>query len=263
MPPSTCNAALAALVALAGLSLAPAAPAALASAADAGPAASKAPAEPSVRPGANQQYKQTDISEWITRFEGAGREIFEHRHAIVSKSGVRPGMHVADVGAGTGLFTLLFAEAVGPKGRVYAIDIIPKFLDHLRRKATNAGATNIETRLGDERTVPLPEASVDLLFLCDAYHHFEYPRSMNASMLRALRPGGTLLLIDFQRIPGKTSPGTLAHVRAGEEVFTRELLAAGFERIGKIPMLRENYVVRFRKPAAAVSPAKPSATKPD
>ena len=76
--------------------------------------------EPSVRPGANQQYLQTDISEWITRFEGAGREIYDHRNAIVAASGLRPGMQVADVGAGTGLFSLLFARAVGPSGRVYA-----------------------------------------------------------------------------------------------------------------------------------------------
>jgi ubiquinone/menaquinone biosynthesis C-methylase UbiE len=211
--------------------------------------------EPSVRPGANQQYRDTDISAWIRRFEGAGREIFDNRHAIVEKSGIRPGMKVADVGAGTGLFALLFAEAVGPSGRVYAVDIIPKFLEHTAARARKAGLRNVETRLGDERSLPLPEASVDVLFLCDTYHHFEYPRSMNASMFRALRPGGTLVLIDFVRIPGKTPRSTLEHVRAGVEVFTKELEAAGFEKVEEaggqnppVPLLKENYFVRFRKP---------------
>jgi predicted methyltransferase len=108
----------------------------------------------------------------------------------------------------------------------------------------------VVTRLGDERSVPLPDDSVDLLFLCDAYHHFEYPRSMNRSMWKALRPGGTLLLIDYKRIPGTTRKDILAHVRAGEEVFTAELVDAGFEKVESLPSprLRDNYVVRFRKP---------------
>ena len=88
--------------------------------------------------------------------------------------------------------------------------------------------------------------------MCDAYHHFEYPRSMNASLWRALRPGGTLMLIDFRRVPGKSPDWILEHVRAGEEVFTAELQAAGFEKIEDprpTPALQENYLVRFRKPA--------------
>jgi ubiquinone/menaquinone biosynthesis C-methylase UbiE len=213
-------------------------------------------AETSVRPGANQQYKETDLGAWIKRFESGGREIFDNRHAIVEKSGIRPGMRVADVGAGTGLFSLLFAEAVGPSGRVYAVDIIPKFLAHTAARAKKAGLRNLETRLGNERSVQLPANSVDVVFLCDAYHHFEYPRSMNASMWKALRPGGTLVLIDFVRIPGKTPAGTLAHVRAGEEVFTSELLAAGFEKVENVPLLTENYFARFRKPAPEDAPVK-------
>jgi ubiquinone/menaquinone biosynthesis C-methylase UbiE len=203
-----------------------------------GPAAAPAPApaaEKSVRPDANRRY----------------REIFDQRQAIVAASGARPGMQVADVGAGTGLLSLLLARAVAPTGRVYAIDIIPKFLAHLDHEKARQHVDNVITRLGDERSVPLPDESVDLLFLCDAYHHFEYPRSMNRSMWRALRPGGTLVLIDYRRIPGKTPKSVLEHVRAGEEVFSAELIAAGFEKLAPtspLPGLKENYLVRFRKP---------------
>jgi len=207
--------------------------------------------EPSVRPGANTQYIEKDLSVWQERFERAGREIFDHRVALLRASGVAPGMTVADVGAGTGLFTFPFAAAVGPRGRVYAVDIIPKFITHLQREAAAQKLTNVVPVLSKPRTVTLPEASVDVMFLCDAYHHFEFPRSMNQSMYRALRPGGTLLLIDFRRIPGQTSREVLEHVRAGQEVFTRELVAAGFEPIEELPLLKENYVVRFRKPVAA------------
>jgi ubiquinone/menaquinone biosynthesis C-methylase UbiE len=208
-----------------------------------------AAAEPSVQPGANAQYVEKDLSVWLERFERAGREIYDQRHALLRASGVRPGMTVADVGAGTGLFTFPFAEQVGPRGRVYALDIIPKFLTHLRKQAAARKATNVVPVLSQPRSVTLPPASVDLMFLCDAYHHFEFPRSMNRSMFRALRPGGTLLLIDFRRVPGQTPREILEHVRAGQEVFTRELVAAGFQQVEELPLLKENYVVRFRKPS--------------
>jgi ubiquinone/menaquinone biosynthesis C-methylase UbiE len=224
--------------------------AAVPTAAPTAPAASadRAP-EPSVRPDANRRYRETDVSEWIKRFESAGREIYDQRRAIIAASGAKPGMQVADVGAGTGLLSLLLARAVAPGGQVFAIDIITKFLAHLDREKARQHVDNVVTRLGDERSVPLPDDSIDLMFLCDAYHHFEYPRSMNRSMWRALRPGGTLLLIDYRRIPGKTPKSVLEHVRAGEETFTAELIAAGFEKVEALPLLQENYVVRFRKPA--------------
>jgi len=207
--------------------------------------------EPSVRPGANQQYLDQDLSVWQQRFESAGREIFDHRTEILTAAGVKPGMRVADVGAGTGLFTFAFAEAVGRGGRVYAVDITPKFINHLRAEARRRRTPNVTPVLSKPRAVTLPPASVDLIFLCDTYHHFEYPRSMNRSMLRALRPGGTLVLIDFARIEGKTPKWILEHVRAGQDGFTEELVAAGFVPIDEpppVPGLKENYFVRFTRP---------------
>jgi ubiquinone/menaquinone biosynthesis C-methylase UbiE len=204
--------------------------------------------EPSVRPDANRAYRETELGEWLKRFESAGREIYDQRQAIVAASGAKPGMRVADIGAGTGLLSLLLARAVAPGGKVFAVDIIPKFLAHLEQEAGRQHVTNVVPLLGDERSVPLAESSVDLLFVCDAYHHFEYPRSMNRSIWKALRPGGTLVLIDYRRIPGKTPASVMAHVRAGQEVVTAELTAAGFQELETVPLLKDNYIVRFRKP---------------
>jgi len=208
--------------------------------------------EPSVRPGANQQYLDQDLSVWKQRFETAGREIFDHREAILAALQLKPGMRVADVGAGTGLFTFTFAGAVAPGGRVYAVDIIPKFIDHLRAEARRRRIDNVTAVLGKPRSVSLPPASVDVIFLCDTYHHFEYPRSMNRSLYRALRPGGTLVLIDFVRVEGHSPKWILEHVRAGQREFSTELVAAGFVPVDEpppVPQLKENYLVRFTRPA--------------
>ena len=206
-------------------------------------------AETSVRPGANEEYFRPDmeVSEWVQRFERAGRDIYDNREALLCAAGAGPGLRIADIGAGTGLFTMLFARAVGPSGRVYAVDIAPKFIEHLQTKVAAERLTNVSILLGTNKSTSLPNGSVDFAFVCDVYHHFEYPRHMLASIRQALRPGGTLLLIDFKRVRGQTPAWVFEHVRAGEEVFTAEIQAAGFEKVDSIPALKENYVLKFRK----------------
>ena len=86
------------------------------------------------------------------------------------------------------------------------------------------------------------------MFICDTYHHFEFPTSTLASIREALRPGGEILLVEFHRIPGKSSDFILNHVRAGKEVFVKEIEAAGFESLGEVKgFLNDNYLIRFRK----------------
>jgi predicted methyltransferase len=206
--------------------------------------------EKSVRPGINEKFLDPSLQpgEWTERFETESREIFQRREKILAAVGLKPGMAVADVGAGTGLFTLPFAKAVGEKGKVYAVEIAPNFLKLIRTRAERASVPNIETVLGTERSVELPEGSIDLAFICDVYHHFEFPQDSLASLHRALKPGGEIVLIDFIRIEGKSSDWVLGHVRAGQEVFEAEITAAGFEKVGEEKdLLDENYFVRFRK----------------
>jgi SAM-dependent methyltransferase len=115
-------------------------------------------------------------------------------------------MAVADVGAGTGVFVDFFARDVGRDGRVFAVEIAPKFVDLLRERAAARGFTQVHAVLCTERDVALAPASVDVVFACDTYHHFEYPQATLASIHRALRAGGTLVLVDFERIPGVSRP---------------------------------------------------------
>lgn len=206
--------------------------------------------ELSVKPGINGKFLDPalKVEEWTEKFETESREIFHEREKIVASVGLKPGMKVADIGAGTGLFTLPFANSVGAEGKVYAVEIVPKFLTHIRARAQKANAANVETILCTVRSVELPENSIDLAFICDVYHHFEFPQASLASLHKALKPGGELILIDFKRIPGESSDFVMSHVRAGQEVFESEVTAAGFEKIAEVKgVLKENYFVRFRK----------------
>jgi predicted methyltransferase len=95
----------------------------------------------------------------------------------------------------------------------------------------------------------LPAASLDLAFVCDTYHHFAYPEKSLASIHRALKPQGALIVIDFEREVGKSREWVLQHVRAGKDVFTEEILRSGFEMEAEVPIegFHENYLVRFVK----------------
>jgi predicted methyltransferase len=216
----------------------------------------------SVKPGINDQFKDSNlkVEEWAGRFETESREVFQHRQKIVEATGVKPDSTVADVGAGTGLFTMLFADAVGPAGKVLAVDIAPPFLAKIRERAKAAGRPNVETVLGTDKDTKLPESAVDLVFICDTYHHFEFPQATLATIHRALKPGGLLVLVDFQRIPGKSSDWVLGHVRAGKETFLKEIMAAGFEMVDEAAFLEENYFVRLRK--RDITPTRPAQTSP-
>lgn len=210
--------------------------------------------EKSVRPGINKSFLDPtlNVSDWLGRFEVESREVFAQRAAVVKACGIRPGQTVADIGAGTGFFSRLFAEAVGPAGEVFAVDISPKFLEHITRKAREEKITNITTVACTDRSVKLGAESIDVAFVCDTYHHFEYPHSTLGSIYQALKPGGTLIVIDFERIPGKSREFILNHVRAGKDVFRGEIEAARFELVEEvdIPGFKENYFLKFRKPEA-------------
>jgi ubiquinone/menaquinone biosynthesis C-methylase UbiE len=201
----------------------------------------------SVPPELNERYLDPDVERWTYIFENPAREVFEQRFRIVQQSGVVPGMSIADIGAGTGFFTMLFARAVGPMGKVYAVDISPGFVDAIEKRAAEYRVDNVEAVVNDTKSTGLPPDSIDLAFLCDTYHHFEYPRAMLESIAQALREDGELLVIDFRRILGVSSPWIMSHVRAGEQEVTEEILSAGFDLVERYDFLRENFFLRFRK----------------
>lgn len=192
------------------------------------------------------------VEDFIKRFEIESREVFACRKQILEAIQLKPGMAVADVGSGTGLYLGPLSRGVGEEGKVYAIDISPKFAKHLRDRAKEEKLTNVDVVLCSDRDVNLKANSIDRAFICDVYHHFEYPESSLKSIYRAMRDGGKLILVDFHREP-QVSPERKqwlkGHIRAPLDTFKQEIIDAGFKFDEQVAIdgFSENYLLRFSK----------------
>lgn len=201
--------------------------------------------EESIHPGINKRFDNPDVEGWIARFERDDREIYMRRDEVVSVLNLKPGMDVADIGAGTGFYTMLFAQKVGPDGTVYALDIAENFITYIEETAKELGLNNVKGIANPVDSTSLAPDSVDVVFLADTYHHFEYPYKMLESIHSALRPEGMVVLIDLERIEGVTSKFVLNMVRAGKGTFTDEFKNAGFELIEEVPFSEKDYILKF------------------
>jgi len=203
--------------------------------------------EESVRPGINEAFENPDVEKFVATFEEESREVSVQRKRIVVACAIKPGMVVADIGAGTGLFTRIFARKVGPNGKVYAVEIVPKFIEHIERTCREKGIKNVVGVVCKADSVELPPKSINLAFIADTYHHFEYPFKTMNSIHRALRAGGRVVLVDFKRIEGVSSEWVMDHVRAGQETVTKEIESVGFSVDHEPKFLKENYCLVFTK----------------
>ncbi len=201
----------------------------------------------SVRPGINDHYQNPDFKLWQRRFESPGREVFDMADEIVAALHLKPGMQVADIGAGTGLFTRRFADKVGATGKVYAIDISKDFIANIVQQAKQSGVKNIEGIVNTDKSIQLAANTIELAYICDTYHHFEYPTAMLASIRQALKNNGRLVVIDFRKDPKLSNDWVMGHVRAEQSVVRREIEQAGFRYLKDETMLHGNYFMVFEK----------------
>lgn len=203
--------------------------------------------EQNVNPGINKPLVDPDYEIWLQRFESPGREVFDLRETIVKAANIQAGMDVADIGAGTGFYTRLFASAVGAQGKVYAVDIAENFIDEIVSQAEEAGMNNVTGIVNSQKETGLKAGSIDLAFVCDTYHHFEYPRTMLRSIFHALRQGGSLIVIDFRKIKGLSSNWVMSHTRANRETVIREIESEGFVLTEDQDFMKYNFYLRFRR----------------
>jgi ubiquinone/menaquinone biosynthesis C-methylase UbiE len=135
-------------------------------------------------------------ADWLDRSE---RESEENPEGALDALSIKPGMVVADVGAGTGYMSLRLAKRVGPSGKVYSEDVQPEMLRRLRQNAAEAKLNNIQTVLGGEADPKLPPDTLDLILLVDVYHELSQPQRMLRKMREALKSDGRLVLIEYRK----------------------------------------------------------------
>jgi tRNA A58 N-methylase Trm61 len=184
-------------------------------------------------------------ADWLNRPE---REAEENPEGALNALGIRPGMVVADVGAGTGYMSLRLAKRVGPSGRVYANDLQPEMLRRLRENAAKAGLTYIETVQGEEADPKLPPGRMDLVLLVDVYHEFSKPREMIDKIREALKPDGRLVLLEYRKEDPKV-PILEEHKMTVAEVKA-ELEPQGFAMSQVIETLPRQHILILTKAAA-------------
>jgi predicted methyltransferase len=186
----------------------------------------------------------TDAS-WLDR---ASRQQEEAPEEALTLIGLRPGMIVADVGAGSGYMTTRIARLVGPAGKVYAEDIQPAMLRIVQEKAKAGQLSNVVEVLGTDVDATLPAESVDLALLVDVYHEFQHPQEMLRSIRRSLKPDGRLVLVEYRK-EDPTIPIAPAHRMSVVDART-EVEAEGFTFDRTVEDLPRQHIIVFRKPSS-------------
>ncbi len=160
-------------------------------------------------------------------FMNAGwRDRWQKPEAVIQSLAIQPGDHVADLGAGGGYFTFRLADAVGPSGKVYAVDVDEGSLKYITRQAQKRGYSNIEAVLAKYDDPLLPKDGVDLVFLCNAYHHLENRADYFQPIAHYLRPDGRIAVIDYQGQSWLFR--LLGHQIPTKETVLSEMEAAGY-----------------------------------
>ncbi|HEX9945472.1 MAG TPA: class I SAM-dependent methyltransferase [Thermoanaerobaculia bacterium] len=186
----------------------------------------------------------------VMSFEGAawlereGRDQAEKPEIVLAAMELRGGMTVAEIGAGTGFFTRRLARAVGPRGKVYAVDIQPEMLNLLKQYAAREGIGNIVPVLGTDTDPRLPKRGIDRILLVDVYHEFQKPEAMLARIRDSLAPGGTVTLVEY-RLEGDTASHINIKHRMSVEQVLPEWSAAGFELANQIETLPSQHIFIF------------------
>jgi SAM-dependent methyltransferase len=179
---------------------------------------------------------------WLERTE---REKEEAPSKAIDLLELAPDAVLADVGAGSGYYTFRIARRL-PQGKVVAVDIQPEMLEFLRKESARLGVRNVQPHLGAVDDLKLPPASLDAALLVDAYHEFDHPAEMLASLRAALKPKGRIYLIEF-RAEDDAVPIKPLH-KMTEVQARKEFAAAGFRFVVNRPDLPWQHLLVFEKP---------------
>jgi ubiquinone/menaquinone biosynthesis C-methylase UbiE len=184
-----------------------------------------------------------DSKAYIAMLEDPKRDAYQKPHEVITALELNPGEVIADIGAGSGYFSFRLAQHLG-SGRVYAVDINPEMVLHMNRRIRDMAMTNITTILAQPDDPLLADGSLDRIFICDVWHHIENQAQYLAKLKKMLRPGGQLVMIDFQK--RELPVGPPLEMKIAREDLVRQLEEAGFRLAKEHTFLPYQYFLVFK-----------------
>lgn len=202
-------------------------------------------AGPVLCPPAAAQLGAHSTEQWLKTLDSANRVAKLKIDGVLAALQVEPGSVVADIGAGSGVFTLPLAAAVSPSGKVYAVDVEPGLVAHITRKAKEQKAENVQAVLGRFTDPNLPAREVDLAFICDVLHHIENRAEYLKNLAPYLKAAGRIAVIDFYPELGPHKNDRALQVTADETKGW--MAAAGFKPIAEHRLYEDKWFVVYAR----------------
>lgn len=192
---------------------------------------------------ATAQRASRPADEWVKTLDSPERIAALRVPDVVARLKLRPGDVVADLGAGSGPFVVPFATAVGPKGRVYAVEIDKSFFPYIQRRAKEARVSNVQTVAGEFTDPSLPASDVDVAFMHDVVHHIENRPLYFKNLARYLKPGARVAVIDYHALqsPHRDEPA----LQVSKEQAAFWLADAGFRRVEDVDLFPDKWFIVF------------------
>ena len=184
-----------------------------------------------------------DVDHWVKVFDDPKRDVWQKPDEVVAALALRPGMTVADLGAGTGYFSRRLSRAVGDAGTVLAIEVEPNLVAHIRERAEKEETANVVPVLGSPDNPRIPAGSADVVLVVDTVHHLDDRPGYLRLLRRGLRSGGRVAVIDFKKEPSPVGP-PVDHRLARDQVV-EEFGLAGYRLVGEVGILPYQYFLVF------------------
>jgi ubiquinone/menaquinone biosynthesis C-methylase UbiE len=198
---------------------------------------------------ATVRHSFDDVEHWVRVFDDPTRDAWQKPDAVLAALGVAAEMTVADLGAGTGYFSVRLAKVVGPKGQVLAIDVEPKLVAHLKERAAKADLPQLVPVLAPTDDPKLPAKGVDLVLIVDTWHHIDDRLHYLAKLAAGLKPGGRVAVLDFKKGDFPVGPEDTHKLTA--DAVAAEFVAAGWKLAKRWDELAYQYLLVFTPPAAS------------
>ena len=187
--------------------------------------------------GASAQLAPRKADEWVTTLEGPQRVATQKIDEVLAKLSLKPGMVVADIGAGSGLFSRPLAKAVAPSGKVYAVDIQQDLLDHINQRDKEENIRNVHTVLGEFDDPKLPARDVDLAFINDVLHHIQHRAVYLKALGTYIKPSGRIAIIEMNKDDPNTPHKKQPELLVGRDEMLQWMSDAGFKLVQEYPDL--------------------------